>query len=141
MRCESGKDVVTVLNPDNAASIRVMIPMSVETQQTFQQQATAPAAGGVPLGAVLMLMAVMGWGFVGAIRCYARPAGGVASGLAAPSVAAIGLDGADGDKDQATDKIATARFYADQILPTTAGLVSSATRGADELFAIPASRL
>ncbi len=69
--------------------------MSVETQQTFPQQAPAPAAGGVPLGAVLMLMAVMGWSFVGAIRCYARPAGGVASGLAAPPVAAVGQDGAE----------------------------------------------
>ena len=39
------------------------------------------------------------------------------------------------------DKITTARFYADQILPTARGLVPAVTGGADLFFAIPAERL
>ena len=39
------------------------------------------------------------------------------------------------------DKIATARFYADQILPTARGLVPAVTGGAELFYAIPAERL
>ena len=39
------------------------------------------------------------------------------------------------------DKIATARFYADQILPSARGLVPAATGGAELFYAIPAERL
>lgn len=38
-------------------------------------------------------------------------------------------------------KVETARFYADQLLPLTAGLVPSITAGASELFAISAENL
>ncbi|MGY9072045.1 MAG: acyl-CoA dehydrogenase [Acidimicrobiales bacterium] len=46
-----------------------------------------------------------------------------------------------GDPDFLADKITTARFYAEQILPGAAGYVSAATRGADLFFAIPTERL
>ena len=39
------------------------------------------------------------------------------------------------------DKISTARFYADQILPSARGLVPAVTGGADLFYAIPADRL
>ena len=39
------------------------------------------------------------------------------------------------------DKIATARFYADQILPSARGLVPAVTGGAELFYAIPADRL
>ncbi len=39
------------------------------------------------------------------------------------------------------DKIATARFYADQILPSARGLVPAVTGGAELFYAIPAERL
>jgi len=47
----------------------------------------------------------------------------------------------EGDPAFLADKIATARFYAHQILPQAAGLVPAATDGADLLFAIDADRL
>jgi len=40
-----------------------------------------------------------------------------------------------------TDKVNTARFYAEQILPSTAGLVGPSTGGADLMYAISADRL
>ena len=35
----------------------------------------------------------------------------------------------------------TARFYAEQLLPQAAGLLSSVTAGSRDLFALPAERL
>jgi len=55
-------------------------------------------------------------------------------------VAQSKIDSGEGD-EQASDKIATARFYAHQILPSTAGLVAPVTRGESSLYAIPAARL
>jgi hypothetical protein len=51
------------------------------------------------------------------------------------------LDAGEGDPDFLNDKIATALFYGEQILPTVAGLVSIITQGADLFFAIPNERL
>lgn len=56
------------------------------------------------------------------------------------AVAKAQIDGGAGG-DQAADKIATARFYSEQILPSTAGLVSPVTCGESSLYAIPAARL
>ena len=51
------------------------------------------------------------------------------------------LDSEDGDTDFLTDKIATALFYAEQVMPTVYGLVPAITQGAERLFAIPNERL
>ena len=51
------------------------------------------------------------------------------------------LDSEDGDTDFLTDKIATALFYAEQVMPTVYGLVPAITQGAERLFAIPNARL
>ena len=51
------------------------------------------------------------------------------------------LDAGEGDADFLNDKIATALFYGQQILPTVAGLVPTITRGADLFFAIPNERM
>lgn len=51
------------------------------------------------------------------------------------------LDAGEGDVDFLNDKIATALFYGQQILPTVAGLVPTITRGADLFFAIPNERM
>ncbi len=51
------------------------------------------------------------------------------------------LDSGAGSPDQLSDKIATARYYADQILPSTAGLVGPATCGGSAVFGIAADRL
>ena len=51
------------------------------------------------------------------------------------------LDAGEGDVDFLNDKIATALFYGQQILPTVAGLVPTITRGANLFFAIPNERM
>ncbi len=51
------------------------------------------------------------------------------------------LDAGEGDVDFLNDKIATALFYGQQILPTVAGLVPTITRDADLFFAIPNERM
>ena len=51
------------------------------------------------------------------------------------------LDSEEGDTDFLNDKIATARFYAEQVMPTVSGLVPAITQGAEQLFAIPNERL
>jgi alkylation response protein AidB-like acyl-CoA dehydrogenase len=56
-------------------------------------------------------------------------------------VAAQQLAAGQGDAAFLADKIATARFYAHQVMPQAAGLVPAATDGADLLFAIDADRL
>jgi 3-(methylthio)propanoyl-CoA dehydrogenase len=69
---------------------------------------------------------------------YLNLFGTVAGGwlLAAQALAASGLDPADG---QAAQKIASAQFYAAQILPQASGWLAAATEGADALAAIPDS--
>ncbi|MED5542065.1 MAG: acyl-CoA dehydrogenase C-terminal domain-containing protein [Actinomycetota bacterium] len=51
------------------------------------------------------------------------------------------LDAGEGDVDFLNDKIATALFYGQQILPTVAGLVPTITGDADLFFAIPNERM
>lgn len=60
-------------------------------------------------------------------------AGGWAHGLSALA-AKRHLE--DGDNKFYRAKLATARFYADHVLPTAAGLVGSVTAGAERLFAV-----
>jgi len=52
--------------------------------------------------------------------------------------AARALDAGDGDADFLRDKLATAKFYADQILPQAAALRGAVTAGAEGVFEIPA---
>ena len=74
---------------------------------------------------------------------FMRLLGTVVGGWFHAKMAAVAsaLIKAEGDDEQAVDKIATARFYAEQILPTTAGLVVPVTGGESSLYAIPAARL
>ena len=51
------------------------------------------------------------------------------------------LDSGKGDVDFLSDKIAVAKYYAEQILPTVAGLVPTITQGAQQFYAIPNDRL
>jgi alkylation response protein AidB-like acyl-CoA dehydrogenase len=51
------------------------------------------------------------------------------------------LESGKGDPDFLNDKITIALFYAEQILPTVAGLVPTITQGADRFFTIPNDRL
>ena len=57
--------------------------------------------------------------------------------LARSAVAAAGT----GDAELAGDKLITARFYAEQLLPQTSGLLGAVTAGARDLFALPTARL
>ena len=62
--------------------------------------------------------------------------------LARQAVAAAErLTAGDGDPVFLNAKIATARFFAEQILPQVAGLLGPATRGAASFFAIPEAAL
>ncbi len=54
---------------------------------------------------------------------------------------ALDAGGSGHDSDFLTDKISVARFYAQRILPESAGLVEMATAGAASTFALPDSRL
>jgi alkylation response protein AidB-like acyl-CoA dehydrogenase len=51
------------------------------------------------------------------------------------------LEKGEGDADFLMAKIATARFYADQLLPEAAGLLPMVAAGADQLFEVPVSQL
>ena len=51
------------------------------------------------------------------------------------------LDSGKGDVDFLSYKIAVAKYYAEQILPTVAGLVPTITQGAQQFYAIPNDRL
>ncbi|MDD0857501.1 hypothetical protein NHF46_06455 [Arthrobacter alpinus] len=46
-----------------------------------------------------------------------------------------------GDARLANDQLVLARFYAQQILPQSAGLLGAATAGAEDLFALDAHSL
>jgi hypothetical protein len=69
---------------------------------------------------------------------YLRMFGLVAGGwvLARSAIAAAELG-----TDLHQDKVVTARFYAEQLLPAARGLVPAVTAGAHDLFAIPEARL
>ncbi len=75
---------------------------------------------------------------------YLRQFGLVVCGwlLARSAVAAAELDG---DRrftpEYLAGKVATARFYATQLLPQASGLMGAVTAGADDLFAIPTAGL
>jgi len=51
------------------------------------------------------------------------------------------LDAGEGDAGFLEDKIVTARFYAEQLLPAARGLVPAVKAGGEVLFAIPEDRL
>jgi len=51
------------------------------------------------------------------------------------------LNKGEGDTAFLEAKITTARFYAEQLLPQTAGLLPMVTAGADRLFEVPISQL
>ena len=74
---------------------------------------------------------------------YLKMFGVVAGGytLAKGAVAAQKALGKGGDDAFLKAKIATARFYAEQILPQAAALLGPVTRGAALLYAIPADEL
>jgi hypothetical protein len=59
------------------------------------------------------------------------------SAVAASAMLAAGA----GDAGFLQDKLVTARFYAEQLLPAARGLLPSVMAGADDLFAIPEARL
>ena len=65
-------------------------------------------------------------------------AGGWMHGLSALAVRRIDPEGKDAFLQA---KIGTARFYADQVLPMTAGLLGAVTAGAESLFAVPVESL
>ncbi|NNF65566.1 MAG: acyl-CoA dehydrogenase C-terminal domain-containing protein, partial [Acidimicrobiia bacterium] len=74
---------------------------------------------------------------------YLRMFGVVLGGylLAKGAVAAHELAKANGDNGWHAAKVTTARFYAEQILPTAWGLLPAVSRGADDLFAVEPSLL
>jgi hypothetical protein len=49
--------------------------------------------------------------------------------------------GATGDADLAETQLVLARFYAEQLLPQSAGLFGAATGGAQDLFALDVDQL
>jgi alkylation response protein AidB-like acyl-CoA dehydrogenase len=61
-------------------------------------------------------------------------AGGWVHGLSALAARRLDPEGADAFLQA---KIATARFYAEHVLPTAAGLVGTTTAGADSIFGVP----
>lgn len=80
------------------------------------------------------------------MRIFGVVAGGYYLALGAKAAAALlaetnGAGTPDYGAEFLTDKITTARFYAEHILPTAAGHLSATMAGADDLFAIDASRL
>ena len=77
----------------------------------------------------------------GGATAYLRLFGTVVGGwlLSRQAIAAAALIDAGQGGDFHLAKIATARFYAAQILPQADGLFTAATSGADELAAMPAS--
>jgi alkylation response protein AidB-like acyl-CoA dehydrogenase len=66
-------------------------------------------------------------------------AGLVAKGAVAASTVAVGS--ADFDADFLAAKVTSAKFFGEQILPTTAGLLAAVTSPADDLFALTADQL
>ena len=50
-------------------------------------------------------------------------------------------NGADGDPDFLAAKVTSAKFFGEQILPTTAGLLPAVLAPADDLYALSATQL
>ena len=73
-------------------------------------------------------------------RMFGQTVGGAYLAKSA-KVAAELLAKGEGDEDFLRAKIATARFYADQLLPQVAGLLGSVVAPSDQLFAIPDAAL
>ncbi|MFT6761926.1 MAG: alkylation response protein AidB-like acyl-CoA dehydrogenase [Candidatus Aldehydirespiratoraceae bacterium] len=68
----------------------------------------------------------------------------VCAGFLAKSAVAASTDGqasADFDADFLAAKVTAAKFFGEQILPTTAGLLAAITSPADDLFALSADQL
>ena len=75
---------------------------------------------------------------------YLRMFGTVTGGwlMARQALAARGeLDAGSDDADYLRAKVATARFYCEQVLPTAAGLVPSVTAGASVLYEVDGESL
>jgi hypothetical protein len=70
------------------------------------------------------------------LRLLGTVAGGWLMGKAALAARDM-LDSGDGDADFLRAKIATARFYGEQILPSVIGLIEAVEAESDVLFAIP----
>ena len=64
----------------------------------------------------------------------------VCAGLLAKSALAAS-NGADYPDDFLAAKVTSAKFFGEQILPTTAGLLAAITSPADDLFALTADQL
>jgi alkylation response protein AidB-like acyl-CoA dehydrogenase len=109
----------------HAAVVRGIDALAAATQwivDTFAQNPNAVAAVSVPY---LKL-----WGIVAGGWLMAR-----AAVIAAAEAAAAGAD-----TDFCTTKIATARFYAEHILPQAAALAEEVTQGAASVLALDAAR-
>ena len=79
---------------------------------------------------------------VGAVPAPARHHGvrrAVAKSAIAASTTAV--DDADFDADFLAAKVTSAKFFGEQILPTTAGLLAAVTSPADDLYALSADQL
>ncbi|MYD32638.1 MAG: acyl-CoA dehydrogenase [Acidimicrobiales bacterium] len=104
------------------------------------QLASAPndvAAGSTPF---MRLAGVVGGGWLLARSAQAAANLRAEQGLSVAEARDAGGSGPSGPQFLA-DKIATAHFYATQILSGAAGLVPAVTGGADQFYAIPADRL
>jgi len=77
--------------------------------------------------------------FAGA-TAYLELFGNVAGGAMmtrAASAASTALESGDGNRDFYKTKLATARFYAEHVLPKCEGLAASITKGADSFLSLP----
>jgi hypothetical protein len=74
------------------------------------------------------------------LRLFGTVTGGWLLARSAAAAASL-LETGEGDAEFLEAKIATALFYAGQILPTARGLLPSVTAGAEPLFAIGDGRL
>lgn len=75
-------------------------------------------------------------GATGYLQLFGVVAGGAMMARAALA-AATALEGETGNPGFYETKLATARFYAEHVLPKAEGLASSITRGADSILALP----
>ncbi len=73
------------------------------------------------------------------LRLFGVVAGGAMLARAGLHCAEI-LEGGGGDGVRLTDKITVARFYAEQMLPQTAGLATTVTAGGEAVMALPEDR-
>lgn len=114
------------------ASIATALAAAVDTLERaseamfaqLQENANAAAAGAQPY-----------------LRLFGLTLGGYLLARGAVAAAARLATGAGEQKDFLEDKLATARFYAHQLLPQVHGLAPAAGAGEAELYAIPPERL